>query len=261
MMSLQNLQGQMQAALLQDQSAPAGLLSDRGEAQFAVYRHAYRARLCGALRDNYEVLPVVMGDDAFDALAEAYIAAQPSSHYSLRWFGHLLAAFMEARDELVDHPAMVDLARMEWALRTAFDAAEAPQLTPAELAAVPPDRWSQLRFELHPSVQLLPLEWAVGPVWRALKLEHDEVPPPDALTHTMLVWREGLRTRWKSLGDLQTRFVRGLESGETFGQQCEHMAEDMVADDVVQAAVGVLSELLQMGALSRIHTAADNSVN
>ncbi len=262
MMSLQNLQGQMQAALLGDQPPPAGLLSDRCEAQFAVYRHAYRARLCAALRDNYEVLPLVMGDDAFDALAHAYIAAQPSAHYSLRWFGHLLPAFMEARDDLVDHPAMRDLACMEWALRGAFDAAEAPLLTLAELAAVPPTIWPQLRFELHPSVHMLQLEWAVGPVWRALKLEQEEVPPPDALTHAMLVWREGLRTRWKSLDDMQALFVRSLQSGESFGQLCEHLAthltEHAATDDVAQAAVRVLSELLQMGVLCRMLAVADN---
>lgn len=261
MMSLQNLQGQMQSALLHDQAAPAGLLSDRGEAQFAVYRNAYRARLCAALRDNYEVLPLVMGDDAFDVLAHAYIAAHPSSHHSLRWFGHALPAFMETHDDLVDHPAMLDLARMEWALRTAFDAAEAPLLTSAELATVPPPMWSQLRFELHPSVQMLQLEWAVGPVWHALKSEQEEVPPPDALTHTMMVWREGLRTRWKSLNDAQALFVHGLQSGDTFGQQCEQLAGHLGAEDVAQAAVAVLSELLQVGALSRMQAAADSGMN
>ena len=144
MTQLQTLQTQFQNALLADQPAQAGLLSTRGVAQFSVYRHAYRARLRGALRDNFEVLPLVMGDDAFDALANAYIDAHPSRHYSLRWFGHALGDFMAGHGSLVDHPAMTDLARMEWALRTAFDAAPATLLTPAELAAVPAQDWAQL---------------------------------------------------------------------------------------------------------------------
>src|SRR6185369_6628626 len=90
-----------------------------------IYQHAYTARLAGALRDNFGVLPQVMGDDAFDALALAYIAAHPSRHPSIRWFGDKLPEFMAAHENLVPHPALVDLARMEWALRSAFDAADA----------------------------------------------------------------------------------------------------------------------------------------
>ena len=83
------LQADFQTALLHDQTPAPGLLSPRGDAQFEVYRQAYRARLRSALRDNHEVLFQVMGDEAFDALAEAYIAAHPSTFYSLRWFGQV----------------------------------------------------------------------------------------------------------------------------------------------------------------------------
>ena len=66
-----------------------------------IYEQAYGARLTAALRDNFGVLPTVLGDDAFDALAHAYIAAHPSRRPSIRWFGDALPAFMAARDDLV----------------------------------------------------------------------------------------------------------------------------------------------------------------
>ncbi|MFX8055483.1 hypothetical protein ABTK93_19635, partial [Acinetobacter baumannii] len=88
------------------------------------------------------------------ALAQAYLAAHPSRHPSIRWFGAALADFMAvAGDELVPHPGLVDLARMDWALRAAFDAAEAPLLQPATLAALSPDDWAGLVLQLHPRVQ------------------------------------------------------------------------------------------------------------
>ena len=43
-----------------------------------------------------------------------------------------------AGDPLVPHPSLVDFARMDWALRGAFDAAEAPLLQAAALAALAP---------------------------------------------------------------------------------------------------------------------------
>jgi len=259
MTGFQTLQSQFQTALLHDRPPAPGLLSPRGDLQFGVYLNAYRARLRAALRDNYEVLPLVMGDDAFDALANAYIAAHPSTHYSLRWFGHQLGAFMAAQDTLVAHPAMVDLAHLEWALRNAFDAAPASPLAPAELAALPAQDWPALRFVLHPSAHLLALHWAVGPVWHALKNGRAEVPPPDALAHHLLVWRQGMQTRWQSLTEAQAVFLQGLRAGHPFGRICETLAQQVGDDHAAATAVAVLHELLAGGVLAEMQTAASAS--
>ncbi len=252
--SLQDLQRKFQDDILQDRSVLPGLLTPRGGSQFGIYQTAYRARLRGALRENFETLPLVMGDEAFDALANAYIAAQPSHHYSLRWFGHQLCDFMAANDDLLDHPAMLDLARMEWALRHAFDAENATVLTAGELADVPAQDWVRLHFTLHPSVQLLSMQWAVGPIWHAIKQGHDDLPAPDPLTHHMLVWRLGFNTQWKTLSDAERAFVQNLLAGHSFGQTCESMAQQVGVDDAARASVEVLRELLAGGVLSTMHT-------
>ena len=252
MTPLHTLQGQFQDAVLRDQPAMAGLLSARGAEQFGVYRSAYRARLCAALRDNFEVLPLVMGDASFDALAHAYIEAHPSRHYSLRWFGHQLCAFMADNDALLDHPAMLDLARMEWALRQAFDAAPAALLAPAELAAVPAPDWSELQFTLHPAVQLLELQWAVGPVWHALKSGQDGVDPPEALEHHMLVWRQGMNTQWKSLTQTEAVFVQCLQAGQRFGPVCQALARHVGDAAAAPTAVHLLRQLLGFGAIGAL---------
>jgi hypothetical protein len=249
MTQLETLQSHFQHALLVDQPLAADVLDDRSVVQFDVYRIAYRARLRAALRDNFEVLPLVMGDDAFDALANAYISAHPSSHYSLRWYGHLLCDFMAVNPVLVDHPAMLDLARMGSALRSAFDAAPAVVLTSEALTAVPAQDWANLQFALHPSVQLLELHWAVGPIWHALKSAPDEVAPPEALEHHMLVWRLGMNTQWKSLSPIETDFVKGLQAHRTFGQQCASLAESVGDEKAAATAIELLSELLSAGAI------------
>jgi hypothetical protein len=241
MTPLQQLQGVVQDALLQDQPLDRRYLATANVAQFDVYRTAYRARLRAALRDNFETLPLVMGDDAFDDLANAYIDQHPSQHYSLRWFGHQLCDFMAANEALVAHPAMVDLARMELALRNAFDAAPAAPLTSAELAAVPVAEWADLRFALHPSVQLLSLQWAVGPVWHALKSGQEDMDPPAALAHHVLVWRLGMNTQWRSLSSSEAEFVQGLLAGHTFGQLCEALVGQ---EQAAATAVASLTALI-----------------
>lgn len=252
-----SLQAPFQAALMNDQVAQVGLLKPLAEAQFAVYCNAYRARLRGALRENFEVLPLVMGDEAFDELANAYIDAHPSTHYSLRWFGHQLAVFMAEHDDWVPHPAMVDLARMEWALRTAFDAPTFETLAPDALTQVQAEDWPDLRFGLHPAVQLLDMQWAVGPVWHALRAEQDHVPPPDALGHHLLVWRLGLHTQWQSLDIAATTFVQSLQAGHTFGETCEALASVVGEDSAAQTAAAQLRELTGNGVIATVQTPAN----
>jgi len=254
MTQLQALQSQFQNALLLDLPLSAELLGTSGVAQFGVYRVAYRARLRAALRDNFEVLPLVMGDDAFEALANAYIAAHPSRHYSLRWYGDRLCDFMATHDALVDHPALLDLARMETALRHAFDAEPASLLTAEALSAVPAPEWADLQFRLHPSVRLLDLHWAVGPIWHALKSGQTDMDAPEALDHHMLVWRLGMNTQWKSLTPMKTVFVKGLLAHRSFGLLCETLAERVGEEQAAVTAVALLSELLKAGAICALPT-------
>jgi hypothetical protein len=254
MMQLEALQSQFQQALLLDQPMDASQLYTKSVAQLDVYRTAYRARLRATLRDNFETLPQVMGDEAFDALANAYISSHPSQHYSLRWFGHQLGDFMAANEALVDHPAMLDLARMEWALRHAFDAESAAPLTSEALAGVAACDWADLQLTLQPSVQLLALHWNVGPIWHALKSGQDDMQPPEVLAHSMLVWRQGMNTQWKSLTPIEAEFVQGLLAGRRFAQLCQTLAECVGPEQAASTAVALLAQLLQTDALCALAT-------
>ncbi|ALT79154.1 HvfC/BufC N-terminal domain-containing protein [Paucibacter sp. KCTC 42545] len=214
--------------------------SSSGPATFSpglrAYRHAYRARLQAALRDNYLVLHRALGDEAFDALALRYLNAHPPHQPSIRWFGDGLAEFMA--DEAQLHPSLIELARMDWALRAAFDAAEAAALLGVEdLAALAPEDWGGQCFRLQPSVQLLPLQWAIEPAWRQLREyepEQGEAEPelaePEAHAHWLLIWRDAaLETRWRSLEPLEAQQLLALQAGDSFASLCE-MAAAAAAD-------------------------------
>lgn len=275
-------QQQAFAAAITDGATVGALLADSPDGaapRIGVYRHAYGARLTEALQDNFEILARAMGDEAFADLATAYRRAYPSTTASIRWFGHRLAEFMatcveaanaedtrgedgDDRAALVAHPAFVDLARMDWALRAAFDAADAPALDRTALAGLAPEVFATLRFTLHPSVQLQPLAWAVEAAWRLLR-EHDPeaggdepaLPAPEALPHRLLVWRRGLDTLWRSLDDTEALLLQALEAGETFATLCERAAEHCDAEDqAVQVAAAALAQWLDDGLLTALAT-------
>jgi hypothetical protein len=210
-----------------DATAPGALLRPlSGHApRLPVYQHAYRVRLVGALRSNLPVLHRVLGDEAFGNLTLAYLADHPSHRPSIRWFGDRLVDWLAAHTEALPHPALADLAAMEWALGLSFDAADAEPLGFPELAALPPDRWPMLRFARHPSVHVVDLAWAVEPIWRALTDDEDAATEaPQALAHTLLVWRQGLDTRWRSLAGTEARLLPACLAGENFTALCEQAA-------------------------------------
>ena len=244
---LREQQRSLMLAIVDGAPAPGLRLRPGGQpALLSLYRHAYVARLAAALADNYLVLQRAMGDTAFDALAQAYLHAHPSRHASIRWFGEQLPDFMAQRDDLVPHPALVDLARMDWALRSAFDAADAPALSPQDAARLPADVWPTLTRQLHPSVRRVAMRWNVEPAWQALRAhepdggtdDEPQLPEPVAHPHQLLVWRQQLETRWRSLDEQEARLFDAAVRGVCFGELCELALEGV--DDERAAAVLVV---------------------
>lgn len=246
------------AAAIRDETDLAGLLTGDSARGLRVYRHAYRARLVEALTDNFTVLVRLMGDDAFERLANAYIAARPSQHPSIRWFGDGLADFMAAAGEdLVPHASMVDFARMDWAVRGAFDAADAPLLAFATLAALHPDDWAGLVLHLHPSAQRVTLAHAIEPAWRQLRAwEPDagedelELGEPAVEMHQVLAWRQADGTRWRSLEPLEAVVLDEVGKQATFATLCERTAAELGDPEAAAPAViGLLQRWLADGLL------------
>lgn len=256
-MSVAQQQRQLAAAIRDDGDA-TGLLAGDYRLGLDVYRHAYRARLVAALRDNFTVLARALGDDAFDALGRAYLAAHPSRHPSIRWFGHALADFMvRAGDDLVPHASLVDIARVDWALRCAFDAADAPPLEGAALAALAPDDWAGLVLHLQPSARRVALAHAVEPAWRVLRewdpesgADQPDLPEPQPHDHVLLAWRQAGETRWRSLEPLEAELLEAVARGEPFAALCEAAAVQLGdADAAAPGVIGLLQQWLADGLL------------
>lgn len=254
LLPLRILQRDFDAAVRLGVDVP-GLLHEPARA-LAAYRHAYVARLLAALRDNHEVLARAMGDEAFDALGRAYVAAQPSRTRSIRWFGDGLAAFMRtggAGAEAVAHPAFADLAALDWALRAAFDAADAEPVARERLAMVPADDWPALRFDAHPSLRVLALDWHVEPAWRALRSALDAgdpdpaLEPPESGAHRVAVWRLGLQTRFRALDAPEAELLEAALGGATFAALGEIAAERWPAEAAARQVALALAQWIDDG--------------
>jgi hypothetical protein len=225
------------------------------EERLAIYANAYRLRLLEALDTDYPGLHTILGDDEFDAMGRAYIAAHPSGYFSLRWFGERMAGFLRTTEPYSKYPVFAEMAAFEWAKSDAFDAADSAVAGINDMATISPDAWPGLRFIPHPSLRRLDLRWNVATVWK----EIDAAQEPPALEESdypiaWLVWRQGLLTYFRSLSVDEAWALDALYRGETFAAICEGLTEWIDAQNVALHASGLLKQWLLDGLISEIAT-------
>lgn len=214
--------------------------------RLSIYSDAYRSRLAEALESNYPMLAKLLGHQQFQDLARAYTERHRSGHFSIRWYGEQLPALLGSMDPYRGKPLLAELAEWEWSMTLAFDAADGRVTRPEALAGFAPAQWAQLRFELHPSARIVSLLTNAPAVWRALN--HDEAPPESVLEASRrdwLIWRRGLDTLFRSLELPESRALRVLAGGESFGSLCEALALEIGEDSAPSEAAKLLSRWLQ----------------
>jgi hypothetical protein len=208
--------------------------------RLAIYGGAYRGRLAEALAATYTALAKLLDED-FAELAQAYVARHDSPYFSIRYYGEGLAHFLATEERYAAAPLLADLARWEWAMTQVFDAADATTLEAAALAQVEPDAWAQLRFQWHPSVTRLDLEWNAPQLWQALT--EDTERPAAAVTAeptAWLLWREGLTTYFRSLTPTEAQALDAARRGWPFGELCELLCARVGDEEAPLAAATLL---------------------
>ena len=204
-----------------------------------IYAGMYFYRLCDCLADDFRAVRAVIGPARFHNLVTDYLLVHPSTHPSLRHAGRHLPQFLDTHPLADAWPFLADLARLEWAILDAFDAADAVALGEQDFEALPATAWAELRFRLVPSVRLLDLHCAVHEVWS--RVDRGETPErPAATSTTLLVWRSDFRVFHRPLEPIEHAALRGVRDGETFGAICAGAA----AHGDLQAVASTLLELI-----------------
>lgn len=218
--------------------------------RLSIYFDAYRYRIIEALASAYPKLKLLVGDDLFEKIARSYIAEYPSTYQNIRWYGshmhrHLL-------DYLPEHPITAEMAAFEWALSSAFDAEDAPELTLQDLAEIPPQDWPGLSFKFQPAIQIIRLRWNIVPIWNALNME--EAPPAlvqDSSYTSWLIWRKDLNPHFRSMSELEVIAQHMAMSGATFAEVCTSLESEMTAEEAIAKAAQFLAGWLEEGMISK----------
>ncbi|HXV27518.1 MAG TPA: DUF692 family protein [bacterium] len=201
---------------------------DPGDERLSVYSGGYLARIHESLKEVYETIKYLLGDEAFAELAEGYTAEHSSHHYNLNLAGCRFADFLERHEIHRQFPYLPDLARFEWLVAEAFHAFDGKPLDPSRLSAISLEEWEHARVSFQPSVSLLRSDWPLLDLWKMreipreqLKLDIQKAPS------WILIGRRAFQVRCEPLTPPQYHFIQNLLEGKTLGEALEAL---MVGD-------------------------------
>ncbi|MBI3715389.1 MAG: putative DNA-binding domain-containing protein [Betaproteobacteria bacterium] len=224
-------------------------------ARLAIYANAYCSRLTEVLDADYPALRALAGDALFQTIALAYIAAHPSDSPNARWFGRHLPAFLIEDARFAENPVLAEMAAFEWAMSLAYDAADAPVVEIAALAAVSDEDWPEMVVDFQPSLQVLNLRANVAAFWQA---DHAKAELPQPLrgekAATWIVWRRELVTYFRSLEADEAWALQSASAGNTFAGLCEGLLRWHAEQDVPMRAIGLLKRWIGEGLASGLRT-------
>jgi hypothetical protein len=221
--------------------------------QVDVYREQFFLRHVGCLREDFASIERLLGEDAFEALATAYLAAHPPTSYDLADLGHAFARFVAETAPYAEDPLLADLARVEWAFVEAFDGPDAPALDLAVVAAVPEAAWPRAHLALHPSARLLALAYPSADYRVAART--DEAPPrPEPRATNVVVFRGQERLQFLEIEPTAFALLSELSRGVPLGEACERAsaASFASASDFEAALGGWFSLWTQLGWIVRV---------
>src|SRR5262249_3271601 len=205
--------------------------------------------LIEVLTNDYPGLLAMAGPADFDHLARTYIAAHPSRHPSVRWFGRHLADFMAGTPPYSASPAAIEMARFEWLLGEAFDAPDQRPVTAAALMALAPEAWETLRFTALPSLRRAVFAFDVPQAWQ----RRDEVEPGTldvtsaAAPVAWMIWRTERISNFRSLEADEAVLLDALVDGRPFPELCEAIVTHVGEDQAAARAAGLLRAWVEEG--------------
>ena len=137
-----------------------------------IYSRSYWFRVLDALRDDFPGLIAILGADAFDRMAAAYLSDCPSRSFTLRDLGSRLPEWLERNPEYAGRNRQLtyDMVRLEWAHIVSFDGATDTILDPEHLLEAAP----ALRIGVQPYITLLRLHYPVDELRVGLKTTPEE---------------------------------------------------------------------------------------
>lgn len=198
-----------------------------GRNRMTVYTGGYFARIHEALKEIYEMVFMVVGEETFSELAEAYAIKYHSKHYNLSFIGEHFPEQLRQEELSKTFPFLSDLAGFDRAISIAFHAFDKAPLKPQDFSQIQPDEWPNIQLFFQPSAAIFKAPFSFFELWKEKKnfskekIELISKSKPE----TLFISRRGLEIRCQKLDDMQEELLMQLMNETSLGIACENLSE------------------------------------
>jgi hypothetical protein len=216
--------------------------------RFAVHRNNVVSGLVKTLEARYPAVVKIVGREFFVAMARAFVVERPPRSPLLARFGDTFADFIATFEPAGELTYLPDVARMEAARTRAYHAADASPVDAKEIAALDIHIAAGLRFDLHPSLEIVRSEHPIVTIW-AMNCGEQPLEPIEAWrSEDALIVRPYLDVEVRLLPPGGASFLGTLAAGRTLGEA----AEAALAESPQFDLTGNLAGLVGWGLVSRV---------
>ena len=206
---------------LQDpnQPVPQGLTDPEGRPagrRFDVYRNNVASSLADALETGFPVVAKLVGRDFFRAMAGAFWRAHPPSTPVLMLYGEDFPAFLSNFPPVAHLPYLADVARLEFALRKSYHAADAPPFDPQVLASADSETLMEMRLCVAPATMVIVSRYPIYDIW--LANTQADAPKPGKDAQCVLITRAEFDPQPQPVTNGTAAFLDALKNDQTFGE-------------------------------------------
>lgn len=226
--------------LLDSDNAPAGK-------RFNVYRNNVTVSLIEAIKDGFPATAKLVGDTNFSQIARQFVALHVPRSPLMFLYGDTFPVFLAGITPLAHLAWLPDVARLEWALRVAYHAADAAPIAPETLQSLTPQAFMAARFNFAPAVALLQSDYPVTQIRDyALGLGERPTGGPE----TVMIARPDFDATATPLPKPEAQLLTALLQGHPLSEALDHAPQADLAT--------LLPLLLQQQALHSLTPEAPN---
>jgi hypothetical protein len=234
-----------------EQPIPLGINAPGAAAptrRFAVHRNNMVAGLVKVLESRFPVVGKIVGEEFFKVMAHAFVVEHPPRSPFLAGYGDDFAGFIAGFAPACQLTYLADVARIEAARTRAYRAADVTPVDAGRFAALDAGAGGAIRFELHPSVEIIRSSHPIVTIWAMNSGEQTLAPIEHWRGEDALVARPYLDVEIRSLPPGGAVFLLALGSGRPLGKA----AQDAFADDPDFDLASNVAGLIGWGVAQRI---------
>ena len=214
---------------------PPGLVRPDGRPagrRFDIYRNNVVVALIEALGEAFPVVRAVVGEAFFDAMAGVYVRAHPPASPRMMFYGEGFAPFLEGFPPAAGLPYLPDVARLEYARRLAYHAADdTSRRHRSVLGGLHAAALMEARLSLQAACHVLRSAHPVHAIWRFNATEDKITGAARCRGRAgVAAGREAVLVQLLPPGG--AAFLLALQAGEPLGHAAERAAADAPTFDL-----------------------------